>query len=381
MGIYRRIVRPILFRCDPEWVHERTIRLGRLVGDLRPLRSALAALHGVRDPRLRTEVCGLAFSNPIGLAAGYDKNGRAIPVMEALGFGHVEIGSVSADPSPGNPSPRLWRLPEDRGLCVYYGLPNEGAEAVAARLGRIERSVPLGVNIVATNRGIDARPVSEDVIVADYARSVRALHDHADYLCLNLSCPNTGTGRDHFCEPVRVRRLLDALAGLTIRRPVFLKVSPLGGVAAIEGLLDAVEGLDFVSGFSFNLPPGLPAGLRTLGASPASMRGAVAGKPVEGLINACIGELYHRMDRRRYRIIGVGGVFSAEDAYEKIRLGASLVQLMTGLIYEGPGLVRRINEGLCRLLQRDGLSHVAEAVGSAHSEGSRRARYPSLDPA
>lgn len=364
MGFYRNLLRPVLFRADPERVHDLAVRACAVAGAVGPLRAALRVACGFRDPRLEVEVAGIRFLNPVGLAAGYDKNGRAVRVMEAMGFGHVEVGSVSAVPSEGNPRPRLWRLPEDEALCVHYGLPNEGAAAIAARLARTPRTIPLGVNVVKTNRGLDAPPDSVEAIRDDYVRSVRGLHDCADYLCLNLSCPNTEMGRDHFCEVANVRRLLEGLAALDLKRPVFLKVSPLGGVAALEGLLEAVEGFGFVSGFSFNLPPGVPGGVR----SPVGgLRGAVSGRPVAALIDAQVGEMYRRMDRCRYRIIAAGGVFSAEDAYRKIRRGASLVQVFTGLVYEGPGLVRRINEGLCERLEREGLSCVGEAVGTAES--------------
>ena len=173
-------------------------------------------------------------------------------------------------------------------------------------------------------------------------------------------------GRDFFSDRQNTARLLTALSELEVRCPVFLKVSPLGGVRAIEELLAAAEGVDFVSGFVFNLPPGKPSSLSTPARLLNRMPGAVSGKPVEPLINNCIREMYRRMDRTRYRIIGVGGVFSAEDAYRKVRLGASLVQLLTAMVYEGPGIVKRINRGLSRLLERDGFKNVTEAVGTGH---------------
>lgn len=312
-------------------------------------------------------VGGVPFANPIGLAAGFDKSGRAVRALAAMGFGHLEIGSISADRSAGNPRPRLWRLAADEGILVHYGLPNDGAAAVASRLNGYQLPVPLGVNIVKTNRGLHAPPEPDDAIIADYVRSATLLRDRADYLHLNLSCPNTENGRDFFADRANLTRLLNALSALEIRCPVFLKVSPLGGVRAIETLLETVEPVPFITGFAFNLAPGKPEGLRTPASRIGSLPGAVSGRPIEAQMNAAIGELYRRMDRRRYRIIGVGGVFTAEDAYCKIRLGASLVQLLTGLIYEGPLIVRHINAGLCDLLRRDGFRCVGDAVGTAHS--------------
>jgi len=367
VSVYTNLLRPLLFRFDPERVHDTAIYAGSLLGRSQIAKALLERTCGFADPRLETEVCGIRLANPLGLAAGFDKNGRAIDAMAAIGMGHVEIGSISAEGSPGNPKPRLWRLPQDEAILVHYGLPNEGAERVAARLTPALRTVPLGVNIVKTNRGLNATPDSHDAIIADYVRSVRALQPWADYRSLNLSCPNTEMGRDFFADPAHTARLLEALQDVSITCPLFLKVSPRGGVRAIEELLQTVEPLDFVSGFIFNLAPGQPDGLQTPRHQIAGLPGSVSGKPVAAQMNACIREMYARMDRRRYRIIGAGGVFSGTDAYEKIRLGASLVQILTALVYEGPTVVKRINRELCGLLERDGLDHVADAVGAEHS--------------
>lgn len=364
MSFYSAAVRPVLFHIDAERMHHASIRAGAWAGWAS---GVLAALYGFRDSSLETEVCGLKFANPLGLAAGYDKSGEAMRALAGLGFGHIEIGSVSADPSAGNPTPRLFRLPADRALVVHYGLQNDGAEVIAQRVAGANLSVPLGVNIVKTNRGLCAGNDSADDIIADYLRSITLFKDHADYITLNLSCPNTEMGRDFFADKPHVEMFLAALGEIGINCPVFLKVSPKSGIPGIEMLLEAAEGHGFVSGFVFNLPAGKPDNLVTPKAVWDSMPGAVSGRPVEALINFSLGEMYRRMDRRRYRLIGIGGVFTAEQAYEKIRLGASLVQLLTALIYEGPGVVGRINRGLCALLARDGFKTVAEAVGTAHT--------------
>lgn len=364
MSVYSRLLRPLLFRFDAEWTHDRAIQVGRLAGSVKPIRAILSALYAFSNPRLETEVCGIRFPNPIGLAPGYDKNGRAIECLSMMGFGHVEIGSISRDSSQGNPKPRLFRLPQDRAIIVHYGLPNEGADAIAAHLKTMRLPIPLGVNIVKTNRGITAPPDPDDEIIADYVYSACTLKDLGDYICLNLSCPNTETGRDFFADKHNLIRLLAALSELNIRCPVFLKISPLGGIRAIEELLEVVEGVRLVSGFVFNLAPGKADKLLTPRHVMDPMPGAISGKPVERQLNECIREMYCRMDRSRYRIIGSGGVFSAEDAYRKIRLGASLVQLLTAMIYEGPSVARKINRGLCQLLERDGFTNVAEAVGT-----------------
>jgi dihydroorotate dehydrogenase len=360
MNLYKTLVRPVLFQLDAEWVHDRAIATAAALGRSAWLRRRAARRYRVHDPRLETEVAGLPFANPIGLAAGYDKSARAVPFLACAGVGFVEIGSVSAEPSAGNPKPRLFRLPRDQAIIVNYGLPNDGADVVARRLAPLRLDVPLGVNIVKTNR-LRAEP--DDTIIDDYVRSVRRFHDHADYLNLNLSCPNTEMGRDFFAIRGNTRRLMDALSDLPIRCPVFLKVSPLGGDAAIDRLLDEVRDATFVAGFMFNLPPGKPDGLRTPRATLDAMPGTATGRPVAAFLRDRIRRLFERMDTQRYRLIGAGGVFSADDAYRIIRLGASLVQVYTALIFEGPGVVRRINEGLARLLERDGFRTVADAVG------------------
>jgi dihydroorotate dehydrogenase len=377
MPVYQSLVRPVLFRTDPEWVHDRSIRLAELAGSSSLVRRAVARRYADRDERLAVEVAGLRFPTPLGLAAGYDKNGRAVPLLCCLGFGHVEIGSVSAQRSLGNPRPRLHRLPADRAIAVAYGVPNDGAVRVAQRLSRAPLAraplsgaplarapcrVPLGINVVNTNRGPDAPAEPAATVIADYVESVRRLRPAADYLCLNLSCPNTGDGQGFFHDPGRLRGLLDALGDVGVDRPLFLKVAPFAGTGALDTFLAAADPYPFVAGFSVNLPAGKPAGLRTPGAD--RLPGAVSGAPAQAAADRTIRELYRRMDRRRHVVIGSGGVFTARDAYRKIRLGASLVQLLTALVYEGPGVVRAIHRELPDLLARDGFRTVAEAVGA-----------------
>jgi dihydroorotate dehydrogenase (fumarate)/dihydroorotate dehydrogenase len=363
MGIYTRILRPLAFRRDSELMHNMAIRSAELASAA-PLLCTVLSTHYERSyERLQCDVAGLHFRNPLGLAAGYDKNARATPLWAALGFGHIEIGSVSADPSAGNPRLRLWRIPEGRGLIVNYGLPNDGADRVAKRLARARLSVPLGVNVVNTNHGPQTPPASDDAIVEDYVRSIRLLDAHAGYLILNLSCPNTADGRAFVSGASRLRRLLEAVREAAPVKPVFLKVAPFADLRALEAFLEQVDGVPFVRGFGVNLPPGKPVPLAVSEDLLRAMPGAVSGLPCQELMDRAGAELYRRMDRKRYSIIGTGGVFDADSAYRKIRLGASLVQFLTALVYEGPGIVRRIAGGLDELLARDGFRNVAEAVG------------------
>jgi len=372
MGMYRSLVRPVAFLADAETMHNASIRIAEMASRSALARRAVAAMY-VRDyERLRCSVAGLAFRNPLGLAAGYDKNGRAAAFWESLGFGHVEIGSVSAEASVGNPRPRLWRIPENDGLIVNYGLPNEGADRVAARLSASAGSVPVGVNLVHTNRGPGACPVTRDAIIDDYIRSIRRLDADAAYLMLNLSCPNTPEGRDFVSGAGQVRLLLEAVTEATPTKPVFLKVAPFPSLKALEAFLEQVDAFPVVRGFGINLAPGKPLPLRLPNSRLQSMPGAVSGVACRDIMDRAITELYERMDRRRYALIATGGVFSAADAYRKIRLGASLVQLLTALVYEGPAVIRRIAAGLNELLARDGFSTVADATGCGAFSHARR---------
>jgi dihydroorotate dehydrogenase len=352
-----RFVRPLLFRADPERAHDAAVRAAELASGSRMVCRAVAARRPEADPRLAVDVAGMRFRTPLGLAAGFDKSARAVPLLSALGFGHVEIGSVSADPSAGNPRPRLFRLPAERAIVVHYGVPNDGAERVAERLARPRPAVPLGINVVSTNRGAASAVEPDEAVIGDYAASVARLQEHGDYVCLNLSCPNTRDGRGFFADRSRLRALLDGLADVGIHRPLFIKVAPFAAEGDLDSLLEAVEDAPFVSGFSVNLPPGKPAGIAN------GLPGAVSGPPSAAAAERTVAALYRRMDRARYVVIGSGGIFTAADAYRMIRLGASLVQLYTALVYEGPGVVRQVTDGLAERAERDGVRSIGDAVG------------------
>ena len=363
--MYERLLRPVLFRLDPERAHHLSIGLCEAIGRWRVARSLAAARFTVDDPVLRTCVAGIDFPNPLGLAAGYDKSGRAAVMLACLGFGHVEIGSVSARPSAGNPRPRLFRLERDRGIIVNYGLPNDGAEIVARRLRGRRFPVPVGVNLVKTND--PARPATLNEVLDDYARSLSALRGCGDYVCLNLSCPNTPDGRDFFADLSRLEALLRVVEAARPGVPVFLKLKPAEDQGYLRELLAVSRACPPVRGFQVNLPPGKPAGLRvTVSKSYLARRpGAVAGKPVEGIIDAALARLYRMLGPSSgHALVVAGGVFTGKDAYRKIRLGASLVQLYTALVYRGPAVAREVLIGLAALLKRDGYQHVSDAIGA-----------------
>jgi dihydroorotate dehydrogenase len=367
MSLYTALIRPLLFRLDAETAHRFAVEFSRVAGSLPLVPQITNAFLEFTAPQLETEVSGIRFNNPIGLAAGWDKSGRAMKLLDNSGFGFYEIGSISGRSSLGNRKPRLFRLPNDLAIIVNYGLPNEGVDVIAARLASHHARIPIGVNIVKTNDGADAPLCTDDEIIGDYLNCVSRVHRYSHYISLNLSCPNARAGKDFFAIPGNIRLLLEQIAPLQVGCPFFLKVAPDPGPESMERLIVESESFSFVKGFMFNLPTGKPGSLRLV--TPREilnrMPGAVSGKPVAHLINQCIREMYVRMPRNRFSIIAAGGVFTAEDAYEKICLGASLVQLYTALVYEGPGIVKTINRGLLRLLQRDGFENIRQAVGTS----------------
>lgn len=365
MSVYRWCVRPILFGFDPERVHEATVRACQTTARAGFFLHGLRSVFGYEDARLRVSVAGIEFPNPIGLGAGFDKNARAVETLAALGFGFLELGSISARPSEGNRvRPRLFRLPADDALVVFYGVPNEGAEAIAHRLAGVHPSRPLGVSLVETNTGVMAE--LEHVIqeLVDAARPFRGV---ADYLTLNLNCPNSTGGRSHFEDPRNLRLLLERFRSIEPLPPVFLKTALPSEPGAIDAVLEASDPFPFVKGFIPSAHAENPrARLKTPKEVLDRMPGSVTGPFNRQAANEAVRSWYARIDRRRHTLVGVGGITCAEDAYESIRSGASLVQLVTALVYRGPGLVKRIKQGLCRLIERDGFRNIADAVGAGN---------------
>ena len=362
-----RLIRPLLFRLDAEAAHGWGMRAARL-GQRAP--GIVRGLFGGGDVRLAQTLWGLRFATPVGLAAGFDKNAEAVGLWDALGLGFAEVGSVSARPSGGNPRPRAFRLPADRALVNRMGLNNDGAEAVARRLAEAPRrpGFVLGVNVAKTH---DPAILGE-AGVADFRDSVRLLLPHADYLALNVSCPNTAEGKT-FETPDALDALLTAVmaeargeAAGAPSTPILVKLSPppVSGVDA--GAVDELVQIGLghgVDGFIASNTAPDRAGLDSpAGVVERAGRGGLSGRPLAERATALVRHLYRTTDGR-VPLVGVGGVDSPEAAYARIRAGASLVELYSGLVYEGPGLVRRIHRGLVRLLDRDGLAVLTEAVG------------------
>lgn len=359
--LYRLLARPLLFRLDPERAHDLTLWFLRQVGRLPPLRTLGGRSLHVEHPMLRTRVCGLDFPNPVGLAAGFDKSATAVAAFPALGFGFVEVGTVTPRPQPGNPLPRLIRFPSDQAVINRMGFNNDGAEAVAQRLYGARRRIPIGVNL-----GVNA-DTQLDRALADYCRGLELLYDVGDYFVVNVSSPNTLRLR----ELQEYTRLSDLLTGVQTHnrtlacerqrrpKPLFVKVAPDLLPNELDDVIEVVQTVPLDGIIATNTTLG-----RTGLSTPTVEAGGLSGLPLRQRSTEVVRYLFAN-SQGRMPIIGVGGIFSAEDAYEKICAGASLIQVYTGLVYVGPTVPHRINVGLVRLLQRDGFAHVSEAVGCA----------------
>jgi dihydroorotate dehydrogenase len=313
------------------------------LGRSRIARDALQALFAVEDGRLRQTVCGIEFPNPVGLGAGYDKNAVGTDLWPSLGFGFVEIGSVTARAQPGNPPPRVFRLVDQRALINRMGFNNDGAAAIAARVPPPPHVIPLGVNI-GKNRDVELGEAAKN-----YMAAMEYFHGHADFFVLNVSSPNTPGLRK-----LQDREWLDGLlAGVSKQTPVLLKLAPDLTFEQMDDALELVQKHRLAGVVATN----------TTIDHPTPPEGGLSGAPLRARATECVRHIW-RQTRGQVPIIGVGGISSAADAYEKIRAGASLVEVWTGLIYEGPALVRDINRGLLELLDRDGFSSIADAVGA-----------------
>jgi dihydroorotate dehydrogenase len=362
------LLRPLLFRLDAEAAHDTARRAAKLAQASGP--AALRGLFRFEHDALRQRVLGLDLANPVGLAAGFDKNAELVPFWAALGFGFAEVGSVTARPSAGNPKPRAFRLPEDRALINRMGLNNEGADAVADRLralgrDRAARTLPLGVNLAKTH---DPATLG-DAATEDFLHSFRRLAPLADYVALNVSCPNTAEGKT-FEEPAAFDALVAAVfaarADLGLAVPILVKLSPPHTASFDPGPIDELVEIALCHGVAGFVATNTASNRKGLATSEARLSeigpGGLSGRPLAARATALVRHLYGRTEGG-VPIIGVGGIDSAEAAYRRIRAGASLVQLYTALVYEGPGLAGRINKGLARLLERDGFATVADAVG------------------
>ncbi len=343
------LCKPLLFSLPAETAHGLVSR-GLEAVQATPVESVLRDVYTVDDERLGVEAFGQAFPTPVGVAAGFDKNARIPRALAALGFGHVEVGGVTAECQSGNPRPRLFRLTPDRALVNRMGFNNEGADAIGARLDATDLpDVPVGVNIGKSK----TTPLEE--APADYRYTYERVAHAGDYFVVNVSSPNT-PGLRSLQNRDALEAIIDELqdAGAA---PLLVKLSPDLAGPAIEDSLAVVDEMDLDGVVVANTTTERPD---SLDSPNREERGGLSGDPIEERAIGLVGFVAERTD---VPIVGVGGVSDAEGAYRKIRAGASVVQLYTGLVYEGPSLARDINDGLLDLLERDGFDTVEDAVG------------------
>ncbi|SMB94423.1 quinone-dependent dihydroorotate dehydrogenase [Deinococcus hopiensis] len=358
--MYRRI-KPALFRLDAEDAHHLTLQGLGMASRVPAWPAAVRALTAPADARLGQTLWGQAFASPVGLAAGLDKNAQAVPAFTALGFGFVEVGTVTPQPQPGNDRPRLFRLPSDEALINRMGFNNAGTEAMRTRLAALrERHAPVWVNI-----GKNKATPNEEA-VEDYRRCVAALYGVADAFVVNVSSPNTPGLRALQAAgdlAALVRAVLGEVERARVRTvrlapPVLVKLAPDLHPADFEASVGAVVDAG-AAGLIVNNTTLSRDGLTHAHRGEA---GGLSGRPLTARSLELVRAAY-RLTRGRVPVVGVGGIFTAEDAYARIRAGANLVEVYTALIYEGPGLPGQLNRGLARLLERDGVRSVADVVG------------------
>lgn len=360
---YRRLVRPLLFRLEAERAHAVGSAVLRMAVLVPALAALLRRLLVPRDPALRTAVCGRTLPSPVGLAAGFDKDAHLFPGALALGFGFVEVGTVTARAQPGNEPPRLVRLPRDRALLNRFGFNNEGAAAAAARLARRRP----GDGWVGANVGKSAVVPLEEA-VDDYRRSAAAVAGRADFLVVNVSSPNT-RGLRSLQDPEALRPILRAVLDEARGRPVFLKVAPDLLDDEIDALVDLALALGLAGMIATNttIDRGVLVHDRAR-ADAAFDGGGISGAPLKARALEVLRRIRARAGDRLV-LVAVGGIETAEDAWERILAGATLVQVYTAFVYEGPSLPARLARDLAAIARREGYARVQDAVGAAAPRG------------
>ncbi len=381
---YRKLVRPALFSLDSEEIHNRTLDVLGWLGRQGVLCEALASFYGA--PELPVELFGLTFPNPVGLAAGMDKQAAAVPAWEALGFGFIELGGVTWQPQSGNPAPRMFRAAADEALINRMGFNNPGAEGLAATLAAWRATSRWPRHPVGLNLG-KSKDAPLEAAAEDYARSFRVLWPHADFFVVNVSSPNTPNLRQlqdrvaldeilaalqevnrHLSVVNREGSGVPAIPRSALRaphsaKPILVKVAPDLSFEALDEILELAGPRQLAGMVATNTTITRPETNDPDLKRVYSEAGGLSGRPLRARSTEVVRHLY-RQTKGALPIIGVGGIFGAEDAWEKITAGASLVQLYTGLVYRGPGAVKETVKGLQRRLEESSLGSLSEAVGT-----------------
>ncbi len=374
--IYKKIIKPILFLFPADDVHHFFLKTGRFLGKFSFFRWKIKFLMYFKSTFLKQKVLGIDFENPIGLAAGFDYDADLINILPSICFGFHTIGTVTNLPYAGNQRPMLGRLPKSKSLLVNKGFKSEGINKVLEKVKKVASSatrreggnrIPLGISIGSTNKSyLNIKEMADDIIIS----FMQALNEnYFDYFELNISCPNLINSDNiinKFDTPEGLNLLLLKLEKLSIKRPLFIKMYLEKSENDTLALAEVSSKYSFVSGLIFsNLvkdranPTFNQEEIKNAG------RGNFSGKPTEKITNNLISAIYKKY-KDRFIIIGCGGVFTGADAYEKIKRGASLIQIITGMIYEGPSVIGKINRELVELLKKDGYKNINEAIGVYH---------------
>lgn len=363
--MYKQILRPLLFKFDPELIHEITVEWLSRAGRLSPVLSLLKKIYGNRAADLPVEVMGIQFPTPVGLAAGLDKNACCISAFSSFGFGHLELGTVTPKPQPGNPVPRLFRIPEYQAIINRMGFNSGGIHPFLENVASTKKTVPLGINL-----GKNAVTPIEQA-ADDYISGLRQLYLYADYFAINISSPNTKNLRDLQSDEAlddlleRIMRTRDELAEEFKRKvPVAVKIAPdveNNNIPSLAGLLVRHK-VDGVIATNTTIDHSSVSDSKH-----AEETGGLSGKPLRDRANEVTALLYHEL-QGKLPIIGVGGIFTAEDAWQRLVAGAEMVQLYTGFIYNGPGAVADIVNGLAQRVADAGETSLSAAVIKARQE-------------
>lgn len=360
---YKNIIKPVLFSRQPDSVHKQMIKTADLLSHIPGMREIPRVWGYQNKGYLEQTVAGITFRNPVGLSAGLDKDIQTPRIMRGVGFGFVTGGSVTWGASPGNEGEWYFRLPKTQSLVVNAGLPSDGTEAVMKRLAQYPEAVfkdfPLVVSVAKTNSR-DA--VSDEDAIKDYAMSL-AMFDgerRVSALEVNISCPNT-YGGEPFTTPERLDKLLSVVDSLKLHKPVLIKMPISLPIEEYRALIDVIV-THKVAGVTVGNLRKDRKNIRVKDVFPDTVKGNISGAPNRDISTNLVRDTYRRYGDKLI-IIGVGGVFNAEHAYEKIRAGATFIEMVTGVIFEGPQVVGDINAGLVELLKRDGFANISEAIG------------------
>ncbi len=359
---YVGVVKHVIFLWEPEEAHSKLKAVGKFLGSSGLARALTSVLFNYQHSSLNTTVDGVDYPNPVGLSAGFDKDGELTSIYPELGFGLAELGSFTGDITAGNPGRRLFRMKKSKSILVWYGLNNMGAEKIAARLKHAKFRIPIGISAAKSN-------ITEDFnlqdSIDDYMKTYTTFADIGHYTTINISCPNTRDG-EPFTDQKNLQALFDAVRENYVpNKPVYVKLAADLSRKEVEATLDVVmANRDVINGVVLtNLAKPSGEGQHEIKGDLAYHKGAMSGLPVQRIATTMIRDVY-RYTNGEITIIGVGGIFTAKDAYGKICSGANILHMITGMIFDGPQSMGEINRGLVKLMKKDGFNSIEELVGS-----------------